>query len=215
MSWGLDLGTTNTAVAAWHVDDGEPRLVALPAVCRDPQGDDPLQAPHMVPTAVQLLAARGLLDRLGAWPPLARRAFLGRVAEIGRPALARNQGIANAVFVPGFKLSLMTEPVRPLARLERRAITARDAAAAYLRELLAEVQRATGKRPRELAVTAPVVAFETYRAEVQGILRRLGVRRVRFVGAATDVDDQQRALAVEREAVAERGCDGLVGISCS
>jgi len=182
-AWGIDLGTTNTGVAGWDADRGEPQLVELPAVCRSPGGNDPLEAPRMVPTVVQLLEADRLrlLDRLGAWPPIAPFAFLGRSAEIGRPALERNQGIAHASYVPGFKQALMTEPVRPLARCGRRAVTARDAAAAFLRQLLAEVTRTTGRRPRDLVVTAPVVAFETYRAEVQAILRRLGVGRVRFV----------------------------------
>jgi len=181
MTWGIDLGTTNTGVAGWDPASGQPQLVELPAVCRDPLGVDPLGAPRLVPTAVHLLERGGLLDRLGAWPPIARLAFLGRQAEIGRPAVERNQGIAQAAYVPGFKPALMTEPVRPLGRCGRRAVTARDAAHAFLRELLAEVKRATGKRPRDLAVTAPVMAFETYRAEVQAILRDLGVRRVRFV----------------------------------
>jgi molecular chaperone DnaK (HSP70) len=181
MAWGIDLGTTNTGVAGWDPDSGQPQLVELPAVCRDPHGDDPLEAPRLVPTAVHVLERDGLLDRIGAWPPIARLAFLGRQAEIGRPAVERNQGIAHAAYVPGFKPALMTEPVRPLARCGRRAVTARDAAHAFLRELLAEVKHATGRRPRDLAVTAPVMAFETYRAEVQAILRDLGVRRVRFV----------------------------------
>src|SRR5688500_9747201 len=181
MALGIDLGTTNTGVAKWDEGSGQPRLVELPAVCRDPQGDDPLQAPRLVPSAVQLVPPRRLRDRLGAWPPLARRVLLGRLAVIGRPAVERNQGIANAAYVPGFKQALMTEPARPLARLGNRSVTARQATGAFLRELLAEVQRATGVRPRELAVTAPVVAFETYRAEVQRLLRDLGVRRVRFV----------------------------------
>ncbi|HEV8238768.1 MAG TPA: Hsp70 family protein [Thermoanaerobaculia bacterium] len=182
-SWGIDLGTTNTGVAGWDADRGQPQLVELPAVCRSPGGNNPLQAPRMVPTVVQLLERDRLrlLDRLGAWPPVVALAFLGRVAEIGRPALERNQGIAHASYVPGFKQALMTEPVRPLATCDGRAVTARDAAAAFLRQLLAEVTAATGRRPRDLVVTAPVVAFETYRAEVQAILRRLGVGRVRFV----------------------------------
>ena len=181
--WGIDLGTTNTGVASWDADREEPQLVELPAVCRSPGGSDPLEAPRMVPTVVQLLERDrlGLLDRLGAWPPLAAIAFVGRSAEIGRPALERNQGIAHASFVPGFKQALMTEPVRPLARCGQRTVTARDAAAAFLRQLLAETARVTEHRPRDLVITAPVVAFETYRAEVQAILRRLGVRRVRFV----------------------------------
>jgi molecular chaperone DnaK len=181
VAFGVDLGTTNTGVAVWDEAAGQSRLVDLPAICRDPGGDDPLGAPRMVPTVVQLLEHHRLVDRLGAWAPLARLAFLGRQADVGRPALERNQGIANAAYVPGFKPALMSEPVRPLARIGHRAVTARDAAAAFLRELLAEVKRATGRRPRELTVTAPVTAFETYRAEVQGILRRLGVGRVRFV----------------------------------
>jgi molecular chaperone DnaK (HSP70) len=181
MAWGIDLGTTNTGVAAWDHGSGQPQLVELPAVCRKPGGDDPLEAPRLVPTAVQLLERKGLLERIGTWPPVARHAFLGRLAEIGQPAVDRNQGLANAAYVPGFKLALMTEPVRPLARCGRRAVTARDAAAAFLRELLAEIKRTTGRRPRDLVVTAPVMAFETYRAEVQAILRDLGVRRVRFV----------------------------------
>ena len=54
-------------------------------------------------------------------------------------------------------------------------------ARAFLRELLAETKHATGERIRDLVVTSPVSAFETYRAEVQRVLQGLGVRRVRFV----------------------------------
>jgi molecular chaperone DnaK (HSP70) len=63
----------------------------------------------------------------------------------------------------------------------RRAVTAREAARAFVRELLAEVKRATGRRLRDLVVTSPVSAFESYRAEVQSFLKDLGVKRVRFV----------------------------------
>jgi molecular chaperone DnaK len=63
----------------------------------------------------------------------------------------------------------------------RHRVTAREAARAFLRELLVEVKRTTGHRIRDLVVTSPVSAFETYRAEVQGLLAGLGVRRVRFV----------------------------------
>ncbi|HSD67828.1 MAG TPA: Hsp70 family protein, partial [Vicinamibacteria bacterium] len=77
--------------------------------------------------------------------------------------------------------ALSGEATRKLGRIGRRSITARDAARAFLRELLAEVRTACGERIRELVVTSPVSAFESYRAEVQQILFGLGVRRVRFV----------------------------------
>jgi molecular chaperone DnaK (HSP70) len=168
-------------VACWDDALGKPRLIELPAVCRKLDAKDPLEAPRLVPSAVHFLEELGALDRLGSWPPLARRFFIGRRALIGRPALERNDGVAHPSFVPTFKPGLSGEALRPLARVGRESITARDAAHAYLRELLREIKRETGHRVRDLVVTSPVMAFETYRAEVQQALRQLGVRRVRFV----------------------------------
>ncbi|HEY7215248.1 MAG TPA: Hsp70 family protein [Thermoanaerobaculia bacterium] len=179
--WALDLGTTNSGVALWDESLGKPRLIELPAVCRKPEATDPLEAPRLVPSAVHFLEDLGLLDHLGSWPPLARRFFIGRRALIGRPALERNEGNVHPSFVPTFKPGLTDEPLRPLARVGRESLTARDATYAFLRELLREVKHTTGQRVRDLVVTSPVSAFETYRAEVQDLLRRLGVRRVRFV----------------------------------
>src|SRR6185503_12023580 len=179
--WALDLGTTNSAFARWDESAGQAQLVELPAVCRKPEGANALEAPRLVPTAVHLIENPGLFDRLGGWPPLARRFFLGRRALIGRPALERNYGVVHASFVPTFKPALSDQVLRPLAQVGRRAVTAREAAQAFLRELLVEVTRATGHRLRELVVTSPVSAFETYRAEVQRILAGLGVTSVRFV----------------------------------
>jgi molecular chaperone DnaK (HSP70) len=180
-TWALDLGTTNSGVARWDDASGQAQLVDLPAVCRLPEGEDPLEAPRMVPSAVHLREDPGLLDRLGAWRPVARRFFIGRAAFIGRQALERNRATLHPAFTPGFKAALGTEAARPLARVGRRVATARAVAHAFLRELLLEIKRSTGRRVRDLVVAAPISAFETYRAEVQRILHDLGVRRVRFV----------------------------------
>jgi molecular chaperone DnaK (HSP70) len=179
--WALDLGTTNSGVARWDDASGQPQLVELLEICRKPERDDPLEAPRMVPSAVHLLEKPGLLDRVGGWPPIARRMFLGRKALVGRPALERNREAVHPAFVPTFKAALSGESTRPLARLGRRAVTAREVARAFLREMLVAVKHATGVRIRDLVVTSPVSAFETYRAEVQRILEALGVRQVRFV----------------------------------
>ncbi len=179
--WAIDLGTTNSAIARWDEASGQPALVDLPAVCRLPEADDPLEAPRMIPSAVHFVQDPGLLDRLGSWRPLARRVFLGRTAYIGRQALDRNRTTPCPAFVPAFKSALGTEAARPVARLGRHPVSARMAAHVFLRELLAETKRTTGQRVRDLVVAAPVAAFETYRAEVQGCLRDLGVNRVRFV----------------------------------
>ena len=179
--WALDLGTTNSAVACWDESLGKPRLIDLPAICRKLEAKDPLEGAHLVPSAVDFIEKPGFLDRLGSWPPLARQFFIGRRALIGRPALERNEGVVHPSFVPTFKPGLGEESLRPLARLGRESITARDAAHAFLRELLREVKRSVGHRVRDLVVTSPVTAFETYRAEVQRVFRQLGVSRIRFI----------------------------------
>ncbi|MGV8042003.1 MAG: Hsp70 family protein [Thermoanaerobaculaceae bacterium] len=179
--WALDLGTTNSAIARWDEKAGQPQLVELPAICRVPEGDDPLEAPRLVPSAVHFLEDIGLVDRLGAWPPVARTFFWGRTALIGRPALERNREVAHPAFVPTFKMALDQAATRPLARVDHHSVTARGVARTFMRELLAEVKRATGTRIRDLVMTVPVSAFETYRAEMQQIARALGVRRLRFL----------------------------------
>lgn len=179
--WALDLGTTNSGIACWDESLGKPRLIELPGICRKLDSEDPLEAPRLVPSAVHFLEKPELLDRVGSWPPLARRFFIGRRAVIGRPALERNEGMVHPSFVPTFKPGLSDEPLRPLARVGRESFTARDTVHAFLREMLREVKRTTGHRVRDLVVTSPVMAFEMYRAEVQHVLRQLGVRRVRFI----------------------------------
>jgi molecular chaperone DnaK (HSP70) len=179
-TWALDLGTTNSGVARWDPESDQALLVELPEVCRLAEGEDPLEAPRMVPTAVHLIDEPRLIDRIGSWRPL-RGLLLGRTGYIGRQALDRNRASSHPAFVPGFKAALSSDGSRPLARIDGRPVAARAVAHVFLRELLAEVKRATGRRVRDLVVAAPVSAFETYRAELQRILQHVGVRRVRFV----------------------------------
>jgi molecular chaperone DnaK (HSP70) len=130
---------------------------------------------------VHMLESPGFWARLGSWPLIARRAFLGHTALIGRQALERNIDSAHEAFAPTFKPSLERESLRPLARVGHRHFTAREIARTFLRELLAQVKQATGQRIRDLVVTSPVSAFETYRAEIQEIGHALGIKRLRFL----------------------------------
>jgi molecular chaperone DnaK (HSP70) len=179
--WAMDLGTTNTGLARWDDAEGRPRLVELPDICRRPGGGDPLEAPRLVPSATHLLPEQGLLDRIGRWPLVARRFFLGRQALIGRPALEANQGPIHPNYVASFKPYLGRESLRTLARVDGRLYSTREVARVFLRELLASVRRHTGERIRALTLTSPVDAYESYRAELSAIGRSLGVRRVRFL----------------------------------
>jgi molecular chaperone DnaK (HSP70) len=203
--WAIDLGTTNSGVALWDEALGQPRLLELPEICRQPTGDDPLEAPKLIPSGVQIVEEPGLWDRLGSWSPLARRVFIGRQAWIGRPALERSRDEPRPSFVPSFKAALGREALRPLARVRKRHYTARQIATTFLRELLAEVKRSTGKRVRDMVLTVPVDSYEPYRAELLAIADRLGVRRLRFIdeplaavlGYGLGAESERRVLVLD------------------
>jgi len=179
--WAIDLGNSHTRVARWDSGQGGPRLLELPAICRRPGEEEPLVAPRLIPSATDVVEHPDPQARIGRWPFIAQRWFLGRLAYIGRQALERSAALGRATFVPNFKLYLDREATRPLARAGGRAYTARDVARLFMRELLAEIERETGERIRDVVLTAPVDAYETYRAELSRIAGGLGIRRTRFV----------------------------------
>jgi molecular chaperone DnaK len=179
--WAIDLGTTNTGLARWLEAEQRPRVIALPRVCRQPEGVEHLEAPLLVPSLVEPLSELDLLGRLGGWSPLERRVLWGRQALIGREVAERRLARPGQAELRPFKPALMRAPLSTVGRVGGRALTAREAARLFLRELLREARSTTGERVRSLVVTSPVEAFEHYRAELSAILAGLGVSKVRFL----------------------------------
>lgn len=180
-SWVIDLGNTHTRVARWDSAEGEPRLVELPEICRRSGGDEPLEAARLVPSATHVLAGGDWAMRVGRWPLVRSLWFLGCEALIGRQALEQNAAVVHPNFVPTFKPYLDREALRTLARCGKVRFTAREVARRFVRELVAEIHRVTGERLRDVVLTVPVEAYETYRAELQRIAGRVGIRRVSFI----------------------------------
>jgi molecular chaperone DnaK len=178
--WGIDIGTTNTSLGHWDKAADRPSLVAFPGLMRSPREGDAEHAPRMVPSATQLIDVPGSRAWLARWP-LTGGALAGRLAHIGQAAIERCNPGRPRGFATTFKGGLAHEPLRPLTTFGGRSYSAREIAWHFLRELFAEARRQTGERIRELTVTVPVDSYETYRAEVSGLLARLGVKRVRFV----------------------------------
>ena len=179
--WSLDLGTTNTLLSRWDPQADRPALLELPTVARAPGHDDELGAPRAVPSVVHVIDEPGLWAKLGRSGPLARSFFLGKLAHIGRPALELNAVQQRPQFVPTFKRALGTAPLMPLARCGKHTFSAREVARLFLRELLCEAKAVSGERIRDLVITSPVEAYETYRAELVAAGRALGVKKLRFL----------------------------------
>jgi len=178
--WALDLGTTNSLVARWNEEVGQPEVVSLPEICRTPpEGCDDLKLPSLVPSCVLFHPRPRFADRLGSRPLLLRRFFLGSMGLIGQRALDRWVSCSATGFVPVFKPYLGRESYRVVARVGRHAYTTRQAAMVFIRELLSAATRLKGERPRDMVFTTPVDSYEPYRAELRDIAGRLGIRRFR------------------------------------
>lgn len=179
--WALDLGTTNTGIARWDGESDRPRLLELQDICRRPGRVDPLEAPRLVPSATHLLPGNDFWTKVGRWGIFQRNMFWGKQAEIGRAAWAQNEGWRHPNFAPTFKAALGQAPNRTLARVRQKTFSARDITRIFLRELLRHTASATGKRIRELTITTPVESYDAYRAELTGIARKLGIRKLHFI----------------------------------
>lgn len=203
MAWGLDFGSTNTRLARWDPAAGAARVLRLPQASRSTEGADPLLAPSAVPTVVLPREDLDLWTRLGARPWLRGRVRWGRWADIGRAAEER--GADRPGLARGIKRWLMRAPLQTVARSGARPVSAREAARCFLRELFVEAERIGGSRVDPLALTAPVDAYETYRAELRALCQELGVRDTRFVdepvaaaiGYGLGLGATRRALVVD------------------
>jgi len=199
--WALDLGTTNSLLARWDKASDKPALLEMPAITRRAAKTEVGDASRAVPSALHILDQPSFGARLG---PVSRQLLLGRMGLIGRQALDMNLLRHRPNFVPTFKRLLARSPLLTIARAGGRAYSAREAAYLYVRELLANA-KISGERIRELVVTSPVDAYETYRAEIAAVCRRLGIHRVQFLdepvaaalGYGIGLTKERRALIID------------------
>ncbi|PIW02114.1 MAG: hypothetical protein COW42_02765, partial [Deltaproteobacteria bacterium CG17_big_fil_post_rev_8_21_14_2_50_63_7] len=180
-------------------------MVDFPDLCRAPEATEELEAPRMIPSAVHVLDDTGFWGKVGKWGFVAKRTFVGKQALIGRAALELNEGELQPNFCKSFKHALGVGPLQTVARVGRETFTARDVARLFVRELLAHVKSTTKERVRDLVMTAPVDAYESYRAELKSIAEGLGVERLRLldepvaaaIGYGLSVIEKRRVLVVD------------------
>jgi molecular chaperone DnaK (HSP70) len=209
--WAIDLGTTNTVVAAWDEAEGGPMILRLAGLMRPPPATAAgrrMDPPAVVPSAVFVREPQGLTDWIGRWRFFDGRCLWGCQGLIGQAALERQQvatGGAARAFADSFKPLLGRTSQQPVAQTGRRAYSVRQVTHIFLRELLAAVHRQAGIRLREVVFTVPVGSFETYREELRRLAQRLGIRRFRTLdepvaaalGYGLNVEAQRTLLVVD------------------
>lgn len=163
--WAIDFGTTNTVVAV--AEEGSVRVLHLPGLART----QPAEQSPLIPTAVYV--------REEERPRLLFFRRLKRQVLIGQQALDRNYEGRSPAFAQSFKRYLGSQSHRSALRVGKGEMSAREVAYHFLRELLAAVERQVRARITNVTITAPVGFYEAYRAELQALARRLGVRHFR------------------------------------
>jgi molecular chaperone DnaK (HSP70) len=161
----VDFGSTNTVVAVAGPEGV--RILHLPGLGRE----QPSAHSALIPTAVHYPAS----PRPNAWLPWQRIR-----PQIGQQALHRNFDGCSPGFAQGLKRALADRPHQQATRCGETPISAHRATEDFLREILKSIRRHDRIwRIADLTIPTPVGFYETYRAELQQIGRRLGIRHLR------------------------------------
>lgn len=147
--WGIDLGTSNTTVCEDR--SGSPHAVNLPALATE----EPITQTPVILSCVCVMdpAADSVL--------------------VGQEAMTYNWDGQATGFARGFKRYLGTQSQRPMARVGDTTFSAREVTTLFFRELLRRLEDQAGEPVTDLTIPTPSGFFESYRAEIQEILRDL------------------------------------------
>jgi molecular chaperone DnaK (HSP70) len=145
--WAIDFGTSNTTICEDKA--GEPHIVNL----RNLAKEEPLTQTPVIPSAVCVLDASA------------------EKTLIGQEALNYNWDGAATGFAYGFKRYLGNESSRPMARVEGTTFNCREVTTLYFRELLRRLETQFREPIEDVTVATPMGVYETYRAELQTIVR--------------------------------------------
>ena len=143
----IDLGTSNTTVCEDR--SGRAHVVNLPELAKM----EPLTQTPVIPSCVCVMDTRG------------------EDVLIGQKAVTYNWDGRATGFARGFKRHLGMESGRAMARAGGRMFTAQDVATLFLREVIRALETRFGEEVADVTIATPSGFYETYRAELLGILR--------------------------------------------
>lgn len=149
--WAIDLGTSNTTICEDR--SGRPHVVNLSGLAKI----EPLTQTPVMPSCVCVMDSSG------------------QQVLIGQEAVTYNWDGRATGFARGFKRYLGTESGRAMARVSGRTLTAQDIASLFLREVIGAIESRFGEEVADVTIATPSGFYESYRAELQAILR--GVKR--------------------------------------
>ena len=149
--WAIDLGTSNTTICEDR--SGRPHVVNLPNLAKL----EPLTQTPVMPSCVCIMDSTA------------------QEVLIGQQAVTYNWDGRAEGFARGFKRHLGMESGRAMARARGRTFSALDVASLFLQEVVAALEARFGEEITDVTIATPSGFYETYRAQLQAIMR--GVKR--------------------------------------
>lgn len=180
-SYGIDFGTSNTAIARWNTATETAELVKLP----------------------------GLSQQLSSLPPLIPSLVYvedAATTKIIAGQAVRDRGLDfanNPRFFRSFKRGIGTKIQGFLPELDGKNLSFEKIGEWFLRELITNLQGETGENLESLVLTVPVDSFESYRNWLTGVCQSLAVEKIRILDEPTaaalgyGAADQELLLVVD------------------
>ncbi len=203
--WALDFGTTNSVLARWNEEEGQPELQQMHNICREPLENQKINVQYSIPSCVYLLKNQNWKDVIGTWPLIQKYFFIGNQALIGKEALEQDRSTTSHKFINNFKPLLLNNSLYSLTKLNGKSYSAKQTARLFLREIFYQAQQKTGERPRKVTFSVPVDSYEPYRAQLKHIAQNLGVTKFNIIdepvaaaiGYGLRIDEAKNILVID------------------
>ena len=147
--WAIDLGTSNTTICEDR--SGRPHVVNLPDLAKI----EPVTQTPVMPTCVCVMDEEG------------------EKVLIGQQAVTYNWDGRATGFARSFKRHLGMESGRAMARVGGRTFTAQDVGSLFIREVISTLESRFEEEVSDVTIATPSGFYETYRAQLQAIVRRV------------------------------------------
>ena len=162
-SYAIDFGTSNTAIARWHVATEQAEIVKLANYSQSM-----VQLPPLIPSLLYIKDASQ--DRV----------------LVGQEVRDRGLDVSqDPRFFQSFKRGIGREIQGFLPELDGRSLTFDRVGELFLTKLITNLQPDTGENIQSLVLTVPVDSFESYRSWLTGVCQSLAVQQISIIDEPT------------------------------
>ncbi len=175
----VDLGTTNTVIAAWNDALQTPEILHIDTICRGEGTNREVDDSYTIPSCLYLLNPDEYLGFPFGY--FFRNSKKKTGGLIGMEAIRKDGGLYSTRFIDYFKPHLGRNSYQIIGKLDRWSYTAQEAARIFLKALFYNAGQHFESRIKDATFCVPVDFYELYRATLSKICTDINVGSIRYV----------------------------------